>query len=95
MKFWKQLDIKVVVGSPLRVGDDDLGVLFFHIDGDNAEYIAEKFNLLQGISSQISIALSNILANEKIARQISEISRYKEQLEEEKQYLQEEENADC
>ncbi|WP_082037971.1 sigma 54-interacting transcriptional regulator [Flavihumibacter solisilvae] len=90
VQFWQQVGIEVAVGSPLRVGNNKLGVLFFHTEAANTETITSKLNLLQGISAQISIALSNILANERIVRQMAEISRYKEQLEEEKQYLQEE-----
>jgi len=46
--------------------------------------------LLKGICSQISIAVSNIMANEKVIRQLVEIGRYKQQLEEETIYLKEE-----
>jgi len=46
--------------------------------------------LLKSICSQISIAVSNIMANEKVMRQLVEIGRYKQQLEEETVYLKEE-----
>jgi len=46
--------------------------------------------LLKSICSQISIAVSNIMANEKVMRQLVEIGRYKQQLEEETIYLKEE-----
>lgn len=86
--FWKKMGIPLIIGVPLRVGETNLGVLFFHIDPDFVS--ALRNNLLKGVCSQISIALSNILANEKISKQLEEIRNYKEQLEEEKQYLQEE-----
>jgi transcriptional regulator with GAF, ATPase, and Fis domain len=88
VNFWKQLGILEIAGVALRVGDHDLGCLFFYTEGDEVNKIS--MNLLKGVCAQISIALSNILANEKITRQLAEISRYKEQLEEEKLYLQEE-----
>ncbi|HVU99695.1 MAG TPA: sigma 54-interacting transcriptional regulator [Puia sp.] len=46
--------------------------------------------LLKSICSQISIAVSNIMANEKVIQQLVEIGRYKQQLEEETIYLKEE-----
>lgn len=88
ISFWKKLGIPIVIGVPLRVGETNLGCLFFHIDPDLVRDLRK--NLLKGVCAQISIALSNILANEKISRQLEEIRIYKEQLEEEKHYLQEE-----
>ena len=49
-----------------------------------------QLNLAVGLCAQISIAVSNIRAYEKIQRQLEEIQRYKAQLEEENFYLQEE-----
>lgn len=88
VQFWKNMGIPSILGMRLRVSSTNLGCLFFHLE----THLLNKLsgNLLKGVCSQISIALSNILANEKIARQLEEISRYKEQLEEEKLYLQEE-----
>ncbi len=84
--FWKKSGIELVVGVALQVGENSIGCLFFYLDPGSVGNI--RSNLLKGVCAQISIALSNILANEKIAKQLEEISRYKEQLEEEKQYLQ-------
>jgi formate hydrogenlyase transcriptional activator len=47
-------------------------------------------NLIKGLSHQIAIAVSNLTANEKINKQLAEINKYKQQLEEEKIYLKEE-----
>ncbi len=46
--------------------------------------------LLEAIGKQISIAIANILANDKIERQLKEITGLKKQLEAENEYLQEE-----
>ena len=88
--FWKDLGLQKVIGSVLRVGQEDLGCLMIHLDDAALEIVDSKKNLLKGICAQLSIALSNILANDKIALQLEEISRYREQLEEEKLYLQQE-----
>ena len=88
VQFWKKLGIELIVGTALRVGENNLGALFFYLEPASIGKL--RNNLLKGVCAQISIALSNILANEKIAKQLEEISRYKEQLEEEKMYLQEE-----
>ena len=56
-----------------------------------------KLSLMESLASQISIAVSNIIANEEVSkreeeneRQLMEINRYKQQLEAEKIYLKEE-----
>jgi formate hydrogenlyase transcriptional activator len=48
------------------------------------------FRLLQGISHQLAIAVSNLIAKEKANQQLAEINMYKERLEEEKVYLRQE-----
>jgi formate hydrogenlyase transcriptional activator len=88
VQFWKDMGIQSILGIRLRVSENNLGCLYFHLEPNLLCNI--RSNLLKGVCAQISITLSNILANEKIARQLEEISRYKEQLEEEKLYLQEE-----
>ncbi|MBA4057437.1 MAG: hypothetical protein C0490_22170, partial [Marivirga sp.] len=87
-RFWKLVGLRSIVGIALRVGEKNLGCLFFHLEPDQLDRL--RNNLLKGVCSQISIALSNILANEKVATQLREINGYKEQLEKEKLYLQEE-----
>jgi len=47
-------------------------------------------NLVRDLASQFSIAIGNILANERILKRETEINTYKQQLEEEKIYLKEE-----
>lgn len=75
--FWKQLGLKNVYASALRVGQENLGTMFFLSDDLN-------LNLLKGLCAQISIAISNIRANEKILayKQLLEIEndQLKEQI---------------
>ena len=49
-----------------------------------------QIRLVEGLANQISVAVSNILANELIARDLHAVSRQQQQLEEEKVYLREE-----
>lgn len=86
--FWKELKIKRVIGIALRVADKDIGCLLLEPKSDID--IEPVRILLKGVCSQIAITLSNIMSNEKNERQLKEIIKYKEQLEEEKSYLQEE-----
>jgi formate hydrogenlyase transcriptional activator len=88
VQLWKRMNIDFVIGVALKPGDKNLGVLLFHLPESRAANI--NTYLLKGVCAQLSIALSHILANEKISTQLEEIRRYKEQLEEEKLYLQEE-----
>ncbi|SFM89693.1 Transcriptional regulator containing GAF, AAA-type ATPase, and DNA-binding Fis domains [Chitinophaga sp. YR627] len=76
------------IGMFIQPGTEGSAVLsFIHPDFNQ---IKHQEILLKSICSQISIALSNIIANEKLNRQFAEINRYKQQLEEETIYLKEE-----
>jgi formate hydrogenlyase transcriptional activator len=87
--FWHNKGIKEMIG--LKMADRSGCIGFFYLYTKNANSLSNiYFDLLHGISLQISIAISNILANEKIEQQLIEINEYKQKLEEEKSYLQEE-----
>jgi formate hydrogenlyase transcriptional activator len=59
LQYWKTMGFKEIVGIRLRNGETNHGILFLDIQEINVQ-------LLQGICSQISIALANIMANEQI-----------------------------
>lgn len=87
--FLYQNGINEMVCVALREGNENIGVFFLHSEEKN--YFHEhQFNLIQGIAYQLSVALANVLANEKITRQLEEIDTYKQQLEVENLYLQKE-----
>ncbi len=65
LQNWKTMGFKNFVGVRLRNGETNLGILFLNID-------EIKIELLQGICSQISIALANIMANEQISKKQDE-----------------------
>ncbi|HUC82846.1 MAG TPA: sigma 54-interacting transcriptional regulator [Flavisolibacter sp.] len=88
--FWKSAGMQRIVGFTLRVGNKPVGGFFIHLRTDLEDSFRENLTLFKGICSQLSIALSNIVANEKIDNQLSQIRQYKEQLEEERSYLQNE-----
>jgi len=80
IEFWKTLGpqkaaFQKMIGTPLCAGDRKLGVLWV---------ITDKINmiLLDGISAQIAVAISNILANEQVLS-------YKQMLEVENDHLKE------
>jgi len=73
--FWKNTGLKNAVGAPLRAGNANLGTLWLLMDEVN-------LTILNGICAQISIAISNIRANEKVLA-------YKQKLENENDYLRE------
>jgi len=81
--FWKAIGLTFVTGVPLLSGNRTIAVLWIQPDQINN-------HILTGVSAQIAIAISNILANSKIEQQLAEINKYKQQLEEEKLYLQQE-----
>jgi len=89
LDFWHNKGIKEMIG--LKMIDRNGCIGFFYLYTKITNSISNiYFDLLYGISLQISIAISNILANEKIAHQFKEINEYKEKLEGEKIYLKEE-----
>lgn len=81
--FWKKAGMEKWLGISLRAGDENVGILWTRPKAANDL-------LLNGLASQIGFAITNIQAIDKINAQFSEINNYKEQLEEQNQYLQEE-----
>lgn len=89
LSFWHNMGIKEMVG--LTISDRNKCVGFFYLYAKEPNAVSnEYYNLLHSISLQISVAVSNIKAIEKIEEQLQEINLYKQQLEEEKSYLREE-----
>lgn len=74
-QLWKQVGFENAYGALLRVGDHNVGTLWLLADNLNS-------NVLKGICSQISVAMANMQANEKL-------QQYKQQLEHENVYLKE------
>lgn len=65
LRYWKHVGYKTTVGIRLRNGETNLGILWLGIDQINIP-------LLQGICSQISVAMANIIANDQVARKQEE-----------------------
>jgi formate hydrogenlyase transcriptional activator len=84
--FWHSYGMREMVGLPLRAGNEDIGILWVYL---KTKGTLNNFHLtlLRGVSSQIAIALVNIQANDRITSQLDEISKYRQQLEEENSYL--------
>lgn len=74
-KLWKTTGLRNVYALPLRAGDKNIGTIWL---------LADRLSklMLQGICSQISLAIANIQAAEKLLA-------YKKQLEVENDYLKE------
>ncbi|GLU53670.1 hypothetical protein Dfri01_31310 [Dyadobacter frigoris] len=81
--FWKELGIDAVIGTSLKFAGEYIGIFWIQPEAIN-NY------LLKSVSAQIAVAISNIIANEKIQQHLLEIQSYRQQLEEEKSYLQQE-----
>jgi len=74
-QLWKQVGFENTYAALLRVGLTNIGTLWLLADSLNPAVV-------KGICSQISMAIANILANEKLIL-------YKQQLEQENVYLKE------
>ncbi|TKK65862.1 AAA family ATPase [Ilyomonas limi] len=79
--FWKHVGLQCVLAMALRVGGKNIGCVFLHINRNETEKI--KTNLLKAVCSHLSVAVSNILANEQLLA-------YKRMLEMENDHLKEE-----
>lgn len=94
VSVWHSLHIRQLMAMALPGGPGKKGFFCFYADRPDA-FSKSQFRLLQGVCAQISTAVSNVLANERIEKQLAEIKHYKQQLEEEHLYLQEENNMAC
>ena len=74
-KLWKSTGLKNMYALPMHTHDKVIGTIWLLANKLNA-------NLVRGLCAQISIAISNIIAQEKLLS-------YKKQLEEENDYLKE------
>ncbi len=80
---------KIMCINRLCHGTEIFGFWFLYYYDE--EVIDEgRLRLIEGLSNQLSVAVSNILANEIIARNLQTVSHQKQQLKEEKVYLMEE-----
>src|SRR5262249_39721645 len=86
--FWHQLNVKELIGFPIRMNNEAIGAAHVYLKNRNTFNLAE-LKLAQAVCSYIGVALSNIRSYEKIQSQLEEINSYKYQLENENQYLQE------
>ena len=89
LKLNHGIGIKEVIMVALRKDEENIGVQVLFSDR-KAAFNSDNLSIIQGISHQLSIAVANCIANEKIARQLEEINHYKQRLEDENLYLQEE-----
>ncbi|MBP0904299.1 sigma 54-interacting transcriptional regulator [Mariniflexile gromovii] len=89
VKFFKEvIGVTKIIGYRLVFETERLGCIWINPKPGFIEDMEPQ--LIKSVCSQIAIALSNILASEKINQQMDEIDGYRKQLEEEKSYLVEE-----
>ncbi len=87
INFFYENGSRELVTVPLRENDRCIGGVFIWM-GQKNTFTPSQLNLLTAFCSQISIAVANIRAYEKIESQLKQIDQFKAQLEEEKLYLQ-------
>jgi transcriptional regulator with GAF, ATPase, and Fis domain len=80
--FWAKAGADSIMGIRLRLGSEDVGILWIQNGYSNQ-------GLLTFVCSQLAIAISNIISHEKVQEQLKEINAYKQRLEQENRYLQE------
>lgn len=80
--------VRQLIGFPVRVKNESFGAVYIYVK-DKRFFTDAQLKLAGAVCSHISIAIANVLAYEKIQQQLTEIGRYKSQLEQENIYLQE------
>lgn len=86
---WAKAGIAEMLVVKILNANEAKGVLYLYAK-KTGSFSEDKFNLLEGIAAQLGTGVFNVLANEKIEKQLIEINQYKQQLLEENLYLQEE-----
>lgn len=86
---WYNSGVKQIMLIRICNGKEPKGVLYLYSVKEDS-FNNQRFNLLRGIADQLGTGISNILANEKVEKQLEEIKKYKTQLERENNYLKEE-----
>lgn len=81
--------IKEIIAARLETGGETIGVLGILSDQHHG-ISAHHLSLVGCICSQLANAVANIQANEAVAAQLQTIAAFRQQLEEENSYLQEE-----
>lgn len=87
--FWYAANTREMIVLPLQSGEQKLGCLYLQID-KKGSLSPGQLAFIQNISNYISVGVSNILAQERIVQQLDQINSYRQQLEVENLYLQEE-----
>ena len=85
----EELGYKEGIVAALKSGGKTFGTLWLNSLEKN-NFNPAQFVVFQALADQIAVAVSNILANEEIERQLAEIKRLKDRLESENSYLVEE-----
>lgn len=70
VKFWDQAGFNEVLCIALRTGGTEVGCVFLHPEAGTT--LIQSANLLSGVCAHLSVAVSNILANEEIAKREKE-----------------------
>ncbi|TFF35558.1 sigma-54-dependent Fis family transcriptional regulator [Mucilaginibacter psychrotolerans] len=83
LTVFKRYGFRSIAALPIFKGKEIVAVLFvkeYHLGEADQP-------LLRSLCSQLAIAISDLIATERVIHQLGEINRYKERLEEEKIYL--------
>lgn len=89
---WQQKGSTALMVVRITNGNENKGVLYLY-GKKPSSFVSGRFGLLTAMADLLGTAVGNILANEKIERQLEEINQYKQKLEEENHYLIEEQKS--
>jgi formate hydrogenlyase transcriptional activator len=85
---WFNAGISEMLVVKINNRNESRGLLYFYAE-QRGSFKRGNFRLFKGIADLLGIGICNILANETIERQLQEIKQFKQRLEDENLYLQE------
>jgi transcriptional regulator with GAF, ATPase, and Fis domain len=89
---WQQKGIKELMVVKIANRSENKGVLYLYAEKP-VSFLLDQIELLTGVADLLGTGICNVLANEKMERQLEEMNQYKQQLEEENHYLLEEQKS--
>jgi len=92
VKFFYTAQTREMIVLPLTVAEQKIGCLYL-LSERKGSLTQAQLKLVENITTYLSVGVANILAQERVEQQLIEINSYRQQLEFENNYLQEEISA--
>jgi transcriptional regulator with GAF, ATPase, and Fis domain len=72
----KNIGLKSMMGVPIRIGDENIGIMIFR--AECREELSAKRDFFRAVCSQIGVLISTIIAQERVGKLLNEINDFKQ-----------------